>query len=411
MLGIRPEHFVEAGAGRLRPRRRGRRGRAPGRDQLPLRQHQGRAADRRARGTRHGGYRRPARRSRSRRPAPTSSMPRARSAPARGQTNRKETRHDRPTETPLGHPRPRHHRPRLRRRARPFATGTLVAIGARNPGKAGLRRALPRRPHPCRLRRAARRPGGRRGLHRDPAPEHAEWAIKAAEAGKHVLVEKPMGLTAYEADAIIHAARRAGTFMGEAFMYRLHPQTARLLELIRDGAIGEVRMIQSSFGFAMPRLRPGAPALRQRARRRRHPRRRLLPGVDGAADRRRGRGQAVPRARQGLRHGASRRERRRRMGRGAAAVPERHHRRVRLRGLAEAGERAAGPRHHRPHRGRRLLVRLRPRGRHRQDRRSSPPTAAAAPSRSRKRAGSIPSRSTPPARRSVPAGRSSPRRA
>jgi aryl-alcohol dehydrogenase-like predicted oxidoreductase len=52
------------------------------------------------------------------------------------------------------------------------------------------------------------------------------------------------------------AARRAGTFMGEAFMYRLHPQTARLVELIRAGEIGEVRMIQSSFGFAMPKVDP-----------------------------------------------------------------------------------------------------------------------------------------------------------
>ena len=65
-----------------------------------------------------------------------------------------------------------------------------------------------------------------------------------------------MGLTAFEADAMFHAARKAGTFMGEAFMYRLHPQTARLVELIKAGAIGEVRMIKSSFGFAMPRFMP-----------------------------------------------------------------------------------------------------------------------------------------------------------
>ena len=58
-----------------------------------------------------------------------------------------------------------------------------------------------------------------------PHPGHAEWAIKAAEAGKHVLCEKPLALTAFEADAMIHAARKAGTFLGEAFMYRLHPQT------------------------------------------------------------------------------------------------------------------------------------------------------------------------------------------
>jgi aryl-alcohol dehydrogenase-like predicted oxidoreductase/predicted dehydrogenase len=89
-----------------------------------------------------------------------------------------------------------------------------------------------------------------------PHPHHAEWAIKAAEAGKHVLVEKPMGLTTYEADAMMHAARRAGTFLGEAFMYRVHPQTAKLIEMIREGVIGDVRMIKSSFGFAMPAFDP-----------------------------------------------------------------------------------------------------------------------------------------------------------
>lgn len=89
-----------------------------------------------------------------------------------------------------------------------------------------------------------------------PHPFHPEWAIKAAEAGKHVLCEKPLGITAFEADAIFHAARKAGTFMGEAYMYRLHPQTAKILELLQAGTIGEVRMIKSNFGFAMPEFDP-----------------------------------------------------------------------------------------------------------------------------------------------------------
>ena len=55
---------------------------------------------------------------------------------------------------------------------------------------------------------------------------------------------------------MFHAARKAGTFLGEAFMYRLHPQTAKLVELVKSGAIGEVRMIKSSFGFAMPGFMP-----------------------------------------------------------------------------------------------------------------------------------------------------------
>ena len=135
-------------------------------------------------------------------------------------------------------------------------TGVLAAIGTRDPGKAGLAESFP----------GARILDGYDALLSDPEvdaiyiatphPSHAEWAIKAAEAGKHVLCEKPMGLTAFEADAMIHAARKAGTFLGEAFMYRLHPQTLKLVDLLKSGVIGEVRMIKSSFGFAMPGFMP-----------------------------------------------------------------------------------------------------------------------------------------------------------
>lgn len=135
-------------------------------------------------------------------------------------------------------------------------TGTLVAIGTRDPGRPGLAETFP----------GARIIKGYDALLADaeidaiyiavPHPGHAEWAIKAAEAGKHVLCEKPLALSAFEADAMMHAARKAGTFLGEAFMYRLHPQTEKLVELVRSGAIGEVRLIKSSFGFAMPRFMP-----------------------------------------------------------------------------------------------------------------------------------------------------------
>src|SRR3954468_16775565 len=127
-------------------------------------------------------------------------------------------------------------------------TGELTAIASRNPGKTGLAETFP----------GARILVGYDALLRDPEvdaiyiatphPGHAEWAIKAAEAGKHVLVEKPFALSAFEADAVFNAHRKAGTFAGEAFMYRLHPLTKKLGELIASGAIGEVRMIQSSFG-------------------------------------------------------------------------------------------------------------------------------------------------------------------
>ncbi len=82
-----------------------------------------------------------------------------------------------------------------------------------------------------------------------PHPQHAEWAVKAAEAGKHLLVEKPLTLNAREAEAVVAAARAHDVFLMEAFMYRCHPQLARVTELIRDGALGRVRLIQVSFSF------------------------------------------------------------------------------------------------------------------------------------------------------------------
>jgi predicted dehydrogenase/aryl-alcohol dehydrogenase-like predicted oxidoreductase len=134
--------------------------------------------------------------------------------------------------------------------------GELAAIATRNPDKPNLATDFP----------DVRVVHGYDALLADPEIDavyiavphtgHAEWAIKAAEAGKHVLVEKPLALSSYEIDAVFHAHRRAGTFAAEAFMYRLHPQTAKIAELIGSGAIGEVRMIQSSFGFQMPRFMP-----------------------------------------------------------------------------------------------------------------------------------------------------------
>src|SRR5688572_18686049 len=66
-----------------------------------------------------------------------------------------------------------------------------------------------------------------------PHPMHAEWAIKAANAKKHVLVEKPIGINAAEAMAIIEAAIENDVFLMEAFMYRCHPQTLKLVELLK----------------------------------------------------------------------------------------------------------------------------------------------------------------------------------
>jgi predicted dehydrogenase len=83
-----------------------------------------------------------------------------------------------------------------------------------------------------------------------PHPLHAEWAIKAAAAGKHILCEKPLALRLADAQRIIAAARRHNVLLMEAYMYRCHPQTLRLVELVRAGVIGELRLIQAAFSVA-----------------------------------------------------------------------------------------------------------------------------------------------------------------
>lgn len=82
-----------------------------------------------------------------------------------------------------------------------------------------------------------------------PHPQHVEWAVKAAEAGKHILCEKPVGLNHAEAMVIAAAAQEHGVLLMEAFMYRCHPQTAKIVELVRSGALGEVKLVQAAFGF------------------------------------------------------------------------------------------------------------------------------------------------------------------
>ncbi len=82
-----------------------------------------------------------------------------------------------------------------------------------------------------------------------PHPMHPEWAIKAAEAGKHVLVEKPMAINAYLAQTLIEAAVDNKVFLMEAYMYRCHPQTAKLVELIQAGTIGKIAVAEASFSF------------------------------------------------------------------------------------------------------------------------------------------------------------------
>ena len=78
---------------------------------------------------------------------------------------------------------------------------------------------------------------------------HHEWTIKALEAGKHVLSEKPFALNSRQAEEMFAVSERTGKVLIEAFMYRCKPVIQRFLEVIREGAIGEVRLIRSNFTF------------------------------------------------------------------------------------------------------------------------------------------------------------------
>ena len=84
-----------------------------------------------------------------------------------------------------------------------------------------------------------------------PLPNHihATWTIAAARAGKHVLCEKPLALTAKQAQEMVDACRDAGVLLAEAFMYRLHPSWAAVRDLIDSGRIGRLRAVDSWFSY------------------------------------------------------------------------------------------------------------------------------------------------------------------
>lgn len=131
-------------------------------------------------------------------------------------------------------------------------TGELVAIGSRTQEgaeKFGEEFGVPRR-H-----------SSYRSLVDDPNVDvvhislpnnlHAEWAIECAKAGKHILCEKPFTVNHEEAVDTLNEIGKYDVFFMEAFMYRCHPQTAKICELIDSGAIGEVRLIQTNFSYNM----------------------------------------------------------------------------------------------------------------------------------------------------------------
>jgi D-xylose 1-dehydrogenase (NADP+, D-xylono-1,5-lactone-forming) len=84
-----------------------------------------------------------------------------------------------------------------------------------------------------------------------PNSLHVEWSIRALEAGKHVLCEKPLDRRVTEVERAFEAAERSGRILMEAFMWRHHPQTQHAKELVAGGAIGDLRLVRSSFGFTL----------------------------------------------------------------------------------------------------------------------------------------------------------------
>jgi predicted dehydrogenase len=87
----------------------------------------------------------------------------------------------------------------------------------------------------------------------NPLPNHmhAEWTIKAVQAGKHVLCEKPLALSVDEVDAISEAAEKYGKVVAEAFMYRTHAQSLKVKEIVDSGRLGRIKLIHGSFTFVM----------------------------------------------------------------------------------------------------------------------------------------------------------------
>jgi predicted dehydrogenase len=80
---------------------------------------------------------------------------------------------------------------------------------------------------------------------------HTEWSIRALEAGKHVLCEKPMSRRAADVEEAFDAAERSDRLLMEAFMYRHHPQTRKLVELVHDGAIGTLQLVRAAFSYSL----------------------------------------------------------------------------------------------------------------------------------------------------------------
>ncbi len=152
--------------------------------------------------------------------------------------------------------------PRLVRAVASTPRGELVAVASRDPARAATFAAAHGIPRSF---------GSYEALLASPDVDvvyvslpnhlHAGWTIRALEAGKHVLCEKPLALAVSEVDAIATTAERTGRIAVEAFMYLHHPQTLQALELARGGALGPLELVHGSFSFFLtqaddPRIDP-----------------------------------------------------------------------------------------------------------------------------------------------------------
>ena len=82
-----------------------------------------------------------------------------------------------------------------------------------------------------------------------PNDQHAEWTIRALQAGKHVLCEKPLAMSAAQAQEMVEASKRAGVLLQEAFMYRHHPTWVETVRLVREGRIGDLQAVHTFFSY------------------------------------------------------------------------------------------------------------------------------------------------------------------
>lgn len=142
--------------------------------------------------------------------------------------------------------------PRLVRAVAGCARGQLVAVGSRDAGRASAFAGTHGIPNAF---------GSYEALLAAPDVDvvyvslpnhlHAEWTIRALEAGKHVLCEKPLALTVAQVDAIVTASERAGRIAVEAFMYLHHPQIIQAVDLAQGGVLGRLELVSGTFSFIL----------------------------------------------------------------------------------------------------------------------------------------------------------------